>query len=238
MTRRGVHAARVDAPSGHETEHVLLRVRSLEAAVASFSVLIGAAMMLYPGGTWYDRTHQGHAFFENFLCDLLHVRAISGADNTVGAILATIGMVSLVPGLVCFVLLVPEVVPIGARLWRALRAVGVLACSLLVAIPLLPSDRYGILHGVAVLGAGIPATIALSTMVVKIAQIAARSWPWRLLSVALVMTMFASLGLYLRDAVLHAPSTHALPVLARFATLLLLVWLLAFARLVRKRKLG
>lgn len=232
---RAAHGHTASRPKATNARRTLRKVRWLEVSVSSFIGLIACAMALYPGGTWFDHSHPGHAFFENFLCDLLHERSLSGQDNTLGATLATIGMVALVPGLVCFVLLVPEVVQIEARLWRALRAVAILACLLLVTVPLLPSDRYGIFHGVAVLGAGVPATLALSAMVMKIARTEARSWAWRLLSSALVVAMLASLGLYVLEALLGTGVVRALPVLARCATVLLVTWLLAFARLVRTR---
>jgi hypothetical protein len=218
-----------------EKLRALRRVRVLELSVIAFVVLIGSAMSLYPGGTWYDASTRGHVFFENFLCDLLHARSLSGGDNVLGARLATLGMVALIPGLVSFVLLVPSLVSIEPRMWRALRVVAILACSLLVSVPLLPSDRYGFLHAAAVLGAGLPATFALSVMVLKIAMVEARSWSWRVLSFSLVVTMLASLGLYMFQALQDVRMTHALPILARCATVLLLVWLFSFGRLMRTR---
>ena len=38
-------------------------------SLVGFLGLMSAAMALYPGGNWLDRSASGHRFFANFFCD-------------------------------------------------------------------------------------------------------------------------------------------------------------------------
>ncbi|MCP4760307.1 MAG: DUF998 domain-containing protein [archaeon] len=49
-----------------------------------FVVLTIIAMLVYPGGTYYEHDTVGYNFFENYFSDLGRTITHSGADNTVG----------------------------------------------------------------------------------------------------------------------------------------------------------
>lgn len=212
-----------------------LRPRVIELSVVSFAVFVTAAMLSYPGGTFYEPERVGHSFWHNFLCDLLRERSISGAPNELGAILSTTGMMCLIPGLVSLVWLVPEVVQVGGAFMVALRGVAIASCLALAAIPLLPADRFGTLHAFAVVGAGIPATLALGVLVSSLALDRRTGTTMRALSALVVIVIALSLVVYARETFFAAEPWTALPSLSRLASLLLLSWLLAFARLAKRR---
>src|SRR5688572_11608153 len=93
-------------------------------SVALFVALIGRAIALYPGGTWFDPGAVGHDPFRNFLCDLTQPVALNGMVNP-GARWAGAGMIALDVGLLLVWLAVPLLAP--SRLGRALRMMGVLS---------------------------------------------------------------------------------------------------------------
>ncbi len=71
-------------------------------AAVQFCVLTAIAMLLYPGGTWFDPTTPHYRFFENFLSDLGATRAFSGRPNHVGSAIFCAAMVSIGSALVAF----------------------------------------------------------------------------------------------------------------------------------------
>src|SRR5579883_651412 len=76
-------------------------------SVIVFAVLMRAAMASYPGGTWLDPRAEGHDFWLNFFCDLLHDVSLGGRANEAGAAYARAGMLVLVCGLLAFFWIVP-----------------------------------------------------------------------------------------------------------------------------------
>lgn len=47
----------------------------------SFYVSYAISAVLYPGGTWEDASTVGHAFWKNYLCDILEETAHNGVPN-------------------------------------------------------------------------------------------------------------------------------------------------------------
>ena len=123
---------------------------------SGFVALASIAMALYPGGTWLEPARAGHAFWANFLCDLLHTRALSGADNGSGALFARIAMLAEAGALVLMWWSAPLLFPGRSVLGKVIRVLGVLSALGTTAVVLLPSDRFGALHGVMVLLASVP----------------------------------------------------------------------------------
>lgn len=133
-------------------------------ACATFLSLVTLAAAHYPGGTWLDRGRAGHSFWENFLCDLLHARSLSGADNRVAARLSRAAMLVMAFALGAIWLVGPRLSPRRRRAALLSRALGGVALVATVALILLPSDRHPAAHAVAVIGAtlgGTGATLAL-----------------------------------------------------------------------------
>ncbi len=71
-------------------------------AAIQFCVLTPIAMVLYPGGTWFDPTTPRYRFFENFLSDLGATRSFSGQSNHLGSALFCAAMLSIGAALVAF----------------------------------------------------------------------------------------------------------------------------------------
>lgn len=199
-----------------------------------FVALMAASMSLYHGGTWIDPSAPGHDFWLNFFCDLLHDHALDGAPNTTGARLATAAMLALIAGMLPFWLSTASLVAARPALAWTVRVAGVTSVLGLVAVPLTPSDRFGALHGVAVLVAAVPGLIAnaCSTIGLLANRDGARST--RVLGlIALATFVCAAI-----DAAFYAKhmasggavTPPALPALQKLAAMLLVAWMLGVAR--------
>lgn len=207
-----------------------LHALAIVGSVAAFAGLELAAMSLYPGGTWWDATTRGHRFWENFLCDLEWRVALNGVPNPVGSRFATAAMLVLLAGLAAFWLGVPRAfedrAPRGASAvpWLGLgSAVGTLA------VILMPSDRFGALHGVMVLTAGVPGLLAtaLAVRVLAVGEPPPKIAAWTgggMLSFAL-----ADFALYAWHFLAHTPGSILGPALQKVALVLLLSWMVLVA---------
>lgn len=188
----------------------------------------GAAMVLYPGGTWFDRQTRGHSMWKNFLCDLLHEQALNGADNRLVSRLMRTGMLAMLAGLAAFFALVPALEREETRAGRLARRAGVLACALCCAVPLTPSDVYPRGHIAAVLVACVPALFAVPAALVVCLRSPRASMAVRALAaLTLVNGVLDTLGY----AYAAATTTHlldwTLPVFQRLALFALLGWIVA-----------
>jgi len=132
------------------------RAGFLRYAAVQFVVLIAAAMIAYPGGTWLDPSTRRYLLTRNFLSDLGATHAFGGEPNHVSQALFSIAMVTLGCALVAF-----------AWTWRAFayrlgkaRAAGI-ASSLFgtasgvafAAIPAAPIDLTVPIHNSIVIAA-------------------------------------------------------------------------------------
>jgi hypothetical protein len=195
--------------------------RALLSCVWLFAVLEAAAMALYPGGTWWEPTALGHRFWQNFLCDLSWRVALNGQDNRVGSLLSQAAMLVLVGGFVPFWVLVGGA---GARGVRILGLASVLGTA---AVTLMPSDRFGSMHGVAVM---LAATTGLAAAVLAtVARLRARDRLRGGLGVAVLATSAVDFALYVRTFAGGGPGPLALPAIQKVALMLLLAWMVAVA---------
>lgn len=195
----------------------------VQACVAGFVALETGAMALYPGGTWWDRAAVGHRFWENFLCDLEWQVALGGRMNP-GAELAEGAMLLLVAAIAAYWALAPH--------WpRAVRALGWTSVGGMVAVAILPSERYGALHGLAVMAAGGPGLAAALLTTHAQRRCAWRAtWP---LGAALLVVATLDLGLYVHTYATGGPGTKLVPALQKIALALLLAWLVVGAQRAR-----
>ena len=192
-------------------------------------------MSLYHGGTWMDPSAPGHDFWLNFFCDLLHDHALDGAPNTAGARLATLAMLALIAGMLPFWLSTASLVSARPTLAWTVRVAGVTSVVGLVAVPLTPSDRFGALHGVAVLVAAVPGLVAnaCATIGLLANRDGARRWTRGLGLLALATFVCGAI-----DAALYAKqmasagtvTPAALPALQKIAAMLFVAWMLGVAR--------
>jgi hypothetical protein len=205
------------------------------AAVGAFVGLELAAMRAYPGGTWWDRTTRGARLWQNFLCDLEWRVALDGRPNPVGSRLAEAAMLVLVAGFLPFWWIVPRLftpprAPPGTRaLGRSVRALGLVSVGGMSAVTLLPSDRFGALHGAAVVVAGVPGLAAalLATLGLLRGEPAPRVAGW--LGAATVACALLDFVLYVRTMALGGPGPLLLPATQKVAVALLLAWMSAVA---------
>ncbi|MDI1444592.1 hypothetical protein [Polyangium sp. 6x1] len=198
-------------------------------AVVLSLLLMGAAMALYPGGTWLDRASPEHDFFRNFFCDLTAERALNGQTNP-GAAFAKAGMILLSAATLPFWFLVTRLFPERARLAAFVRWLGLASALAAIAVPLAPSQRYGLLHPLLIFVAGVPGLVAggLATFGLFATKRAARA-PARLAGL--------TAGLAALDGALYAAhvasgveiTSALLPTLQKLAALALVAWMAAAA---------
>jgi hypothetical protein len=75
---------------------------ALLAAATQFVVLTVVAMLIYPGGSAFDRDAGGYAFFHNFFSDLGMTETYVGAGNAAAMLLFTYALVCVGVALVAF----------------------------------------------------------------------------------------------------------------------------------------
>jgi hypothetical protein len=196
---------------------------------------MSAAMILYPGGTWFDRGVPGHSFLSNFLCDLLAETALNGEPNPIGSRLALFGMTSLVIGMLPLWLMLPALMPDRPGLGRALGRVGTLGVSALLVVPLATSERCGLYHGLVVELAGIPNFTALLLAVVGLARTRQRSRLVTYLGVALAAAALVDFAWYSWYTCRGELGSMFVPGLQKVAAMLLLAWMVAVAKAVWRR---
>jgi hypothetical protein len=207
-------------------------VRVCAGGMTVFVSFVGAAMALYPGGTWWDPATRGHSFWRNFLCDLFHRHSLGGHDNRWSAVLATLGMLAMLPALAAFFALVSRLESPESRAGRVARVAGALACTTGVAIPLTPSDRFRVAHLSSVIGTSFPALLALGCALVVSLRSArgVRRWASPISALAVSAMVFSAI-----DAVAYAIAAVTavrtldwmLPVFQRLGAIALVGWMIA-----------
>jgi hypothetical protein len=214
---------------------VLYRTKIVDMTVGMFIALIGMAMLLYRGGTWWDLERRGHSFWDNFLCDLLRRQTLGGQPNLAGSRLAMTGMIVLVVGIVTAFSLTPELIPSRRGLGKRLAWIGSAASGCLVLSAVLPSDAYPRCHSLAVVLGGVPVLLSFAVFVGALLLEPRSSLPFRALSLILLVLAAITMALYCWTAFFHGPSLRLLPGLERVSNLSLLAWLILLARGVRQR---
>ncbi len=193
------------------------------ASVVVFVALEGGAMALYPGGTWWEPSAHRHRFWQNFLCDLSWRTALNGQDNRTGSLLAQAAMLVLVAGFVPFWLLA------GERGARGIRPLGFASVLGTAAVTLMPSERFGAMHGMAVMVATTTGLAAAVLAVVGQLRSGARLAGW--LGVAVLGTAGLDFVLYVQTFASPSggPGPLALPAIQKVALGLLLAWMTVVA---------
>ena len=186
-------------------------------------------MDFYPGGTWWDATTRGASFWQNFICDLESDVSLNGMPNVVGARFGKAAVFVMVAGFAPFWWILPRLFARLRRLGGAVRALGLASLAGIVAVALLPSSRFGRLHGVSVIVAGAP---GLSAAVLAIAGLARAEVPPKIATAsggAMMAFALADFALYTRTMLYGGPGPILLPIAQKLAVLLLLVWMTVVA---------
>jgi hypothetical protein len=199
------------------------------AGVGVAVLLLSGAMASYPGGTWCDAGTVGHSFFRNFLCDLTSSVALGGAPNGRGAALGRAAMLSLVVAVVAFFRAAPGLFPAHVVTARLVRAFGLASMIGAAAVTLLPSQRFGDLHAIAVFAAGALGFIAA----VLVALGLARAEPAPRVGAALgglaIATSVADMAMYAVHFIEREDCAPLLPLVQKVALALVLAWVVVTA---------
>lgn len=198
---------------------LLLRTLLL-GAMATFVLCMARAHWLYPGGTWCARSDVGLDFWRTFFCDLTHHHSLNGSDNP-AAPWARAGMIAFTLGLGPFWPLAADYVA-EVRARRALLTAGLMAVAGALAVPFVPSDRFGAWHGVVVIATAVPAFTALALAATGALSRAPRRVG---LAAALALALaLADMALYLRSYFGLGESCLALPAAQKLAATCLVAW--------------
>lgn len=200
--------------------------RAVYAGIAVFALLMVAASLAYPGGSWANPHADGPAFCSTFWCDLLRDPALSGRPNATSAALATAAMGVFSASLIAFWWATARALE-PQRLATWIRASGSSGAIGLLLVTLLPSDRFGALHGVAVVLAGPCGITAAALVLVALLRSPGRSRLVMTLGALLLLSALLNLVQYARQAFAGAADAVWLPATQKIATLVLLSWMLA-----------
>jgi hypothetical protein len=194
-------------------------------ALGAFVIAMTAACLYYPGGSWTLPNAEGFSLLRNFWCDLLRARAINGGDNALGKQLAITAFAALGLGLWPFwwVAAAPLQRSRGRLVWR----VGALSAAALLAMALLPSDRFPLAHGVVALAGGALGMAATASCIVTRLPGEARLSLRRGCGLVALTSALAHAGLYVHVAYLHGPESFVHPAVQKLATASLVLWMLA-----------
>jgi hypothetical protein len=195
------------------------------AAILGFVLLEVPAMLLYPGGTWWDSTTVGYRFWQNYLCDLEWRVALDGRDNALGAHFAQWALLTLVAGLVPFWACVATLLELRPRLGRVVRALGFVAIAGTVVVAFVPSERSPFLHGLAVICSGVPGLAACGLAAWGLAAEGPRPRVEGWLGWGVLAVSFVDLSLYAVHWVSGDNATPLLPAIQKVGLLLLLAWM-------------
>jgi hypothetical protein len=190
-------------------------------------------MHVYPGGTQWNHTTVGNDFWRNYLCDLARTVALDGQPNPVGGGLAQAGMGVLTLALLQMWWSLPGLFPSYAFLGLGVRVLGSVAVACSFVVVLLPSNRFGDVHGTAIVVAALPGLVASLLSLWGPARCAPA--PRMVLGTGVVsfFAAAAALAIYLRQYFVPGPGPVAGAVLERLALMALLVWLVAAASRTR-----
>jgi len=207
---------------------------ALLATSVGFVVLFALAAHAYAGGTHFDHAAVGHDFWRNTLCDVARTVAINDQPNRSACRLARVAMITLALGIGVLFYALPRLFPSPPRLGRLVKVLGVATVPCAIAVVLLPTDRFGHLHGLAIVLAG---TLGLTTVIFALKGLFSYPRAPRHVVVLGVMTMSVAavdFALYVVEFATRGPAQLAVPVLERATTILLLGWMLAVADAVQR----
>lgn len=208
--------------------HTAPILRSFVALLVGFIVVLFAATLAYPGGTWFDMRSVGFSFWGNFWCDLLHERSFNGASNLQAMWLSRGAFWLFALALLRFWPLAASLAPRpGTARW--VSALGLAGALTLLLVTLASSHSEPLLHGVFVVLSALLGVIAAS--VLSFALYGAANWLTRAISLALIVSALVTLGQYVSQgfgvaAAEWLAGAQKLTTLALLAFMLRCTWLL------------
>lgn len=226
------------APEPTRTTKASSRLRCAAAigvwvAVAQFAIVLGIAVVGYPGGHMFDPAARGHSFWLNTFCDLGRPVAVNGQANPARAVAFDVSLLVVLGALPVVWMLLPGLFGQerrARRLGRAATVLGVVSFhgGMLLAMGLLTRSGGAHTAGIA-MGAG-PGLAALALACVGL-------WTAQRRGLALWSAALLAIGLYhFGQFVAHfglgVTWTPAGPAVQRVATLWALSWMVAVAAAV------
>ncbi len=214
----------------HSNERIRIESGALLASAVGFVVLFALAARAYAGGTHFDHAATGHDFWRNTLCDVARTVAINDRPNGCACWLARVAMITLALGIGVLFVVLPRLFPSRPRLGRLVRALGVATVPCAISVVLLPTDRFGQLHGLAIVLAG---ALGLTTVLLALKGLFSDPRaPRHVVSLGVITMSVAAVdfALYVVEFASQSPAQLAVPVLERLTTILLLVWMVAVYR--------
>lgn len=203
---------------------------AIVVAIAGFSGLIVVAMAIYPGGNGWDRAAPGNDFWLNFLCDLERRVALDGKPNCVGSVLTQVAMLWLAGGLLALFWRLGRIFRARPRVAAAVRWLGGASVTGAAAVALMPADRFGDAHGLAIVIGGVPGLAAALVSVVEMRRHEAAPRITTRIGVVMLVVSCADFALYVRQLFGEDPGPRALAILERASLILILVWMALVAR--------
>lgn len=198
---------------------------ALWIALGVFVVAMTAACWSYPGGSWTLPGAQGFSLLRNFWCDLLRARAINGGDNAVGKQLASVAFSALGLGLWPFWWIAAA--SLERRRGRLVWRLGATSAASLLAMAMLPSDRFPLAHGIVALAGGSLGMAATASCIAARLPGEARLSLRRGAGLVALGSALAHAALYVHVAYLGGAESPLHPAVQKIATASLLLWMLA-----------
>ncbi|HEY4104459.1 MAG TPA: hypothetical protein VGM44_11230 [Polyangiaceae bacterium] len=213
--------------SGHERRVVRRGAVATLGCLLAFVGFVAAAMALYPGGTFLDRAHPGPSFFGNFFCDLTQPISLSGVPNPVGSRLAQAGMLSFAGALWGLFWLSPRCCADDRRVRLWVARLGTPAVLAFVAVPLMPSERFGWMHAALALISG-AFGLGAALLAVRLSFASERRWLGVLGTLTLVVCAFDAI-IFIHHLGSTEPPPLLVPAAQKIAALLLCTWIAGVA---------
>lgn len=210
----------------------------LLVALVCAAVLLAISIAFYPGGTWMDPESPGFDPLRNFFSDLLAPTALNGAPNPAGAMSATAGLLVLAVAAALSCWIVPGLFATQRRLGLLVRAAGLVALVGMLAVPLTPTPRFGLLHAIAIMLAALPALLAAAAATLGLLRELGPTRYLTILGIATFVTALCDAVLYVHFLLYGGASAILVPVLQRVALASFFAWSVGVALAVRRLRRG
>jgi uncharacterized membrane protein len=220
----------------------LPRVATLVLTTLSIAgcLCLGAAMVWYPGGSWWEPNAVGASLVDTFLCDLMASHTPGGWTNPVGSRFGRAGMALLVAALLLAWWLVGALESestarrtVSTRRRRVARVVGI-GGLIPLAVALATPGAW--LHAVVIPAAGLLEFIALGLATAGAIR-SARLRVVGLLGGGLGVVVLVGLGYYWPTISHGELACRGLPAIQKLGVVILSAWMVAIAHATWTRPL-
>ncbi len=99
--------------------------------IVGFIILFVIATTLYPGGSVYDMSAEGHSYIHNYICDLMSLNLPEGTVNRARPF-AIVAHLLLSFGMISFFYILPEIFNHSNRNTRLVRVLGMLTMTVFI----------------------------------------------------------------------------------------------------------